>query len=201
MQIGSLVISARHDFFLFKIPKNNFVLFQVLPYLIQFLRTAKDDELRESALQCIETFLYRCPKEVNAFQTDVHNVINLWLINIHFWLQVLSDNLCYDPNYSYEGDDEEDEAMEVESKIVKIILCSSFQWPLKIYSSTPFMFGTCPSMILVLISKVTPNQTFLFDLLSDEEDGEADEDDYSDDDDMSYKVRRAAAKAIEAMVN
>lgn len=56
-------------------------------------------------------------------------------------------------------------------------------------------------MILVLISKVTPNQTFLFDLLSDEEDGEADEDDYSDDDDMSYKVRRAAAKAIEAMVN
>ncbi|CAD6191560.1 unnamed protein product [Caenorhabditis auriculariae] len=103
-------------------------LSKVVPYLIQFLRSSEDDELKESSLQGLEVFLYRCPSEVASFQTDVQ--------------QVLAANLSFDPNYEY-GEDDDDVDMESEGE---------------------------------------------------EEEG------YSDDEDVSWKVRRAAAKAIEAMI-
>ncbi|CAI5451606.1 unnamed protein product [Caenorhabditis angaria] len=74
-------------------------LSKVVPYLIQFLRSSDDDDLKEAALQGLEVFLYRCPTEVAAFQTDVQ--------------QVLSTNLSYDPNYEY-GDEDDDDEMDCE---------------------------------------------------------------------------------------
>ncbi|KAK6017096.1 hypothetical protein OSTOST_17416, partial [Ostertagia ostertagi] len=105
----------------------------VAPKIIEQVEAADDDELKEALLQSLETFLYRCPREMAAYQDKV--------------LKIVTTDLTYDPNYSY-SDDEEEQSMEIG-------------------------------------------------------DGDTDEDDaedYSDDDDMSWKVRRASAKTIEAMI-
>ncbi|VDO52775.1 unnamed protein product [Haemonchus placei] len=105
----------------------------VVPKIIEQVEAADDDELKEALLQSLETFLYRCPREMAAYQDQV--------------LRIVTTDLTYDPNYSY-SDDEEEQSMEIG-------------------------------------------------------DGDTDEDDaedYSDDDDMSWKVRRASAKTIEAMI-
>ncbi|XGW05535.1 hypothetical protein V3C99_016131, partial [Haemonchus contortus] len=106
---------------------------RVVPKIIEQVEAADDDELKEALLQSLETFLYRCPREMAAYQDQV--------------LRIVTTDLTYDPNYSY-SDDEEEQSMEIG-------------------------------------------------------DGDTDEDDaedYSDDDDMSWKVRRASAKTIEAMI-
>ncbi|VDP09421.1 unnamed protein product [Heligmosomoides polygyrus] len=106
---------------------------KVVPKVIEQVQSADDDELKEALLQSLETFLYRCPREMTAYQDQV--------------LKIVTTDLTYDPNYSY-SDDEDDQSMEIG-------------------------------------------------------DGDTDEDDaedYSDDDDMSWKVRRASAKTIEAMI-
>ncbi|WKY13653.1 hypothetical protein Q1695_004466 [Nippostrongylus brasiliensis] len=106
---------------------------KVVPKVIEQVQSADDDELKEALLQSLETFLYRCPREMAAYQDQV--------------LKIVTNDLTYDPNYSY-SDDEEEQTMEIG-------------------------------------------------------DGDTDEDeaeDYSDDDDMSWKVRRASAKTIEAMI-
>ncbi|CAJ0590216.1 unnamed protein product [Cylicocyclus nassatus] len=106
---------------------------RVLPALLDHVESADDDELKEALLQALETFTYRCPKEMAAYQDRI--------------LKIVTEDLTYDPNYSY-SDDEDESSMECEG-------------------------GD-----------------------TDEDDAE----DYSDDDDMSWKVRRASAKTIEAMI-
>ncbi|RCN30238.1 hypothetical protein ANCCAN_23995 [Ancylostoma caninum] len=106
---------------------------RVAPKILDQVETADDDELKEALLQALETFTYRCPREMAAYQDRV--------------LKIVTADLTYDPNYSY-SDDEDESSMEVGE-------------------------GD-----------------------TDEDDAE----DYSDDDDMSWKVRRASAKTIEAMI-
>uniref|UniRef100_A0A7E4UW66 TIP120 domain-containing protein n=1 Tax=Panagrellus redivivus TaxID=6233 RepID=A0A7E4UW66_PANRE len=93
-----------------------------------------DDDLRETLITAFETFIQRCPEAVAPFIERITTLV--------------VELLKYDPNYSYE--EEEDESMETDDAYVS---------------------------------------------------GDMDEDsDYSDDDDVSWKVRRASAKCIEALI-
>ncbi|ETN80879.1 hypothetical protein NECAME_02278, partial [Necator americanus] len=105
----------------------------VVPNVLDQVEAADDDELREALLQSLETFTYRCPREMAVYQDRI--------------LKIVTSDLTYDPNYSY-SDDEDDSSME----------------------------------------------------LGEGDTDEDDAEDYSDDDDMSWKVRRASAKTIEAMI-
>jgi len=69
----------------------------VIPLIIQFC-SEDDDELREYCIQAFESFVRRCPKEVSP---HINSIIGICL-----------KFLCYDPNYNYE-DDENDDAMDV----------------------------------------------------------------------------------------
>lgn len=121
----------------------------VMPLVAHFCKN-DDDELREYCLQAFESFVRRCPKEIQPYVPDVSNldsVCNCRIITRCF--QIIATCLvciCHDPNYNY--DDAEDEEMEM-----------------------------------------------------DNEDENESNDEYSDDDDMSWKVRRAAAKCIEAIIS
>ncbi|XP_054243610.1 cullin-associated NEDD8-dissociated protein 1-like isoform X1 [Indicator indicator] len=105
---------------------------KIVPLIVQYC-SVEDDELREFCFQAFESFVSRCPKEIDP---HIPTVMGLCLKYITF-----------DPNYNY--DNEEEEMMETEN----------------------------------------------------EKDEEQESDEYSDDDDVSWKVRRAAAKCLEAMVS
>ena len=106
---------------------------QIIPIIHRFCQV-NDDELREYCLQAFEAFTRRCTVIVG---NSLGDIVNLCLAN-----------LSYDPNYNYEEDDTDDEAMDMDG---------------------------------------------------DDESSDAAED-YSDDDDLSWKVRRASAKCLEAIV-
>ncbi|KAG0233459.1 Cullin-associated NEDD8-dissociated protein 1 [Actinomortierella wolfii] len=96
-----------------------------------------DDELRENAIQALESFVLRCPSEISPY---IEAIIDLSL-----------KYLRHDPNYDDgDGDDDGDEDMGSEDE--------------------------------------------------DEEDDEDDDGEYSDDDDMSWKVRRASARILAAII-
>ena len=59
-----------------------------------------DDELREYCIQAFESFVRRCPKEVYP---HVPTVISICL-----------RYLTYDPNYNFDDEDEDDNAMDAE---------------------------------------------------------------------------------------
>ncbi|XP_068013837.1 cullin-associated NEDD8-dissociated protein 1-like isoform X1 [Melanerpes formicivorus] len=105
---------------------------KIVPLIVQYC-SVEDDELREFCFQAFESFIRRCPKEIDP---HIPTVMGLCLKYITF-----------DPNYNY--DNEEEEMMET----------------------------------------------------GNGEDEEQESDEYSDDDDVSWKVRRAAAKCLEAMVS
>ncbi|KAI9258536.1 armadillo-type protein [Sporodiniella umbellata] len=72
----------------------------LIPTIISFTKSSEDDdELREICLQTLESFLYRCPKEVSPY---VSELISLAL-----------EYIKYDPNFA--GDDDEDEDLEEDS--------------------------------------------------------------------------------------
>ncbi|XP_033207231.1 cullin-associated NEDD8-dissociated protein 1 isoform X2 [Belonocnema kinseyi] len=111
---------------------------RIMPLIVQY-SSEDDDELREYCLQAFEAFVYRCPKEITP---HINKIIKICLTYI-----------TYDPNYNYDGD--ENEGFDGEGVVMET-----------------------------------------------EEDGEEDaEDEYSDDDDMSWKVRRASAKCLEAVIS
>lgn len=72
---------------------------RVMPLVVQYCRV-EDDELREFCIQGFESFVRRCPKEIS---THVPMIIEICL-----------EYLCYDPNYNYDDEDEED-AMDTEA--------------------------------------------------------------------------------------
>ncbi|KJE95984.1 Cullin-associated and neddylation-dissociated 1 [Capsaspora owczarzaki ATCC 30864] len=112
---------------------------QIVPRIVSFC-AVQDDELREYCFQALESFVFRCPKEISA---DLSKAVALCLKFIE-----------YDPNYNY--DDDEDS----------------------------------------------------MDTRGDDDDeggsddgGDDDDDAFSDDEDMSWKVRRSAAKCLAAIVS
>ncbi|KAG7278589.1 hypothetical protein CRUP_013331 [Coryphaenoides rupestris] len=72
---------------------------KIIPLVVKFCNV-DDDELREYCIQAFESFIRRCPKEVHP---HVSTVISLCL-----------RYLTYDPNYNYDDEDEDDNAMDAE---------------------------------------------------------------------------------------
>uniref|UniRef100_UPI003AAB08F0 cullin-associated NEDD8-dissociated protein 1 isoform X2 n=1 Tax=Centroberyx gerrardi TaxID=166262 RepID=UPI003AAB08F0 len=72
---------------------------KIIPLVVKFCNV-DDDELREYCIQAFESFVRRCPKEVYP---HVPTVISLCL-----------RYLTYDPNYNYDDEDEDDNAMDAE---------------------------------------------------------------------------------------
>lgn len=103
----------------------------------------------------------RCPKEVYP---HVPTVISICL-----------RYLTYDPNYNFDDEDEDDNAMDAEQND------EDYQGP-KNWTELASPPGG-----------VEANASVCPSLGSDDE--------YSDDDDMSWKVRRAAAKCLDAVVS
>lgn len=117
---------------------------EVVPLVVTFCDTdAADEDLRENCLQCFETLINRCPKDIAPFLDNIEKIA----------LKYLS----FDPNYA--GDDDAEAADDDDDQ-------SKMQ---------------------------TDGDGFDDDQLSDEA--------YSDDDDMSWKVRRACAKCLAALVD
>uniref|UniRef100_A0A8C4UAY0 Cullin associated and neddylation dissociated 2 (putative) n=1 Tax=Falco tinnunculus TaxID=100819 RepID=A0A8C4UAY0_FALTI len=71
---------------------------KIVPLIVQYCNV-EDDELREYCFQAFESFVRRCPKEIDP---HIPNVMGLCLKYITF-----------DPNYNY--DNEEEEMMETEN--------------------------------------------------------------------------------------
>uniref|UniRef100_A0A8D0CZ05 Cullin-associated and neddylation-dissociated 1 n=2 Tax=Sander lucioperca TaxID=283035 RepID=A0A8D0CZ05_SANLU len=72
---------------------------KIIPLVVKFCNV-DDDELREYCIQAFESFVRRCPKEVYP---HVSTVISLCL-----------RYLTYDPNYNFDDEDEDDNAMDAE---------------------------------------------------------------------------------------
>ncbi|XP_020625713.1 cullin-associated NEDD8-dissociated protein 1-like [Orbicella faveolata] len=72
---------------------------RIIPMIVQYSKVENDDELREYCIQAFESFVCRCPKEVTPY---IPKITELCL-----------DFICYDPNYNY-GSDDEDEFMETD---------------------------------------------------------------------------------------
>ncbi|KAM4587734.1 cullin-associated NEDD8-dissociated protein 2 [Odontesthes bonariensis] len=107
---------------------------KLIPMVVKFT-SVEDDELREYCFQAFDAFIRRCPKEMSPHVASV--------------TQLCLKFMTFDPNYNYDGSEEEDEdSMDIE------------------------------------------------DGLDEESD-----DEYSDDDDMSWKVRRSAIKCLEALIS
>jgi cullin-associated NEDD8-dissociated protein 1 len=70
------------------------------PSIIKYM-DLEDDELRESALQALESFVLRCPAEITPY---IDTIITLGL-----------KFLRYDPNYDDGEDDEDDEDETMDS--------------------------------------------------------------------------------------
>ncbi|XP_010001683.1 PREDICTED: cullin-associated NEDD8-dissociated protein 1-like [Chaetura pelagica] len=73
---------------------------KIIPLIVQYCNV-EDDELREYCFQAFESFVRRCPKEIDP---HIHNVMGLCLKYITF-----------DPNYNYDNEEEEEEMMETEN--------------------------------------------------------------------------------------
>ncbi|XP_031563225.1 cullin-associated NEDD8-dissociated protein 1-like isoform X2 [Actinia tenebrosa] len=73
---------------------------RIIPFIVKYSQVPDDDELKEYCIQAFESFVQRCPKEVTPF---IPKIIELCLKFI-----------CYDPNYNY-GDDA-DENMETDQE-------------------------------------------------------------------------------------
>ncbi|KAI0271714.1 TIP120-domain-containing protein [Gloeopeniophorella convolvens] len=93
---------------------------------------SEDEELREGALQALESIVLRIPTEVTPFLGTI--------------IQVATTYIKYDPNYAGGGDDEDEEMLD-----------------------------------------------------EDDDDGELD-DEWSDEEDQSYKIRRSATKLLAAII-
>ncbi|KAJ8260325.1 hypothetical protein GJAV_G00179670 [Gymnothorax javanicus] len=74
-------------------------LVKIVPMVVKFCNV-EDDELREYCFQAFEAFVRRCPKEMSP---HIPTVIKLCLKYI-----------TYDPNYNYDADDDQDDAMDTE---------------------------------------------------------------------------------------
>ncbi|KAG8005465.1 Cullin-associated NEDD8-dissociated protein 1, partial [Nibea albiflora] len=72
---------------------------KIIPLVVKFCNV-DDDELREYCIQAFESFVRRCPKEVYP---HVPTVISICL-----------RYLTYDPNYNFDDEDEDDNAMDAE---------------------------------------------------------------------------------------
>lgn len=74
---------------------------KIIPLIVQYCNV-DDDELREYCFQAFESFVRRCPKEIDP---HIPNVMSLCLKYITF-----------DPNYNYDNEEEEEEErMETEN--------------------------------------------------------------------------------------
>ncbi|KAM6387303.1 cullin-associated NEDD8-dissociated protein 1-like isoform 1-T1 [Pluvialis apricaria] len=69
---------------------------KIIPLIVQYCNV-EDDELREYCFQAFESFVRRCPKEIDP---HIPNVMGLCLKYITF-----------DPNYNYDNEEEEEEDM------------------------------------------------------------------------------------------
>ena len=92
-------------------------------FLLRFCndeRFDQDEDLRENCLQCFETLIQRCPKDIAE---HIDAIGKQWkLINCHFFIfifvfviveEISLKYLSFDPNYAADSDDEdEDNAME-----------------------------------------------------------------------------------------
>lgn len=124
--IATIIRAAGHR-------SNEEQLSQMMPVINTFCQI-NDDELREYCLQAFEAYIRRCSVIVSSSLPDIVNIC--------------LKNISHDPNYNYDEDDTDDEAMDMDG----------------------------------------------------DDDGSESADDYSDDDDLSWKVRRASAKCLEAIV-
>lgn len=73
---------------------------KIIPLIVQY-SNVDDDELREYCFQAFESFVRRCPKEMDP---HISSVMALCLKYITF-----------DPNYNYDNEEEEEEMMETEN--------------------------------------------------------------------------------------
>ncbi|NXP60599.1 CAND1 protein, partial [Chloropsis cyanopogon] len=73
---------------------------KIIPLIVQYCNV-DDDELREYCFQAFESFVRRCPKEMDP---HISNVMGLCLKYITF-----------DPNYNYDNEEEEEDMMETEN--------------------------------------------------------------------------------------
>ncbi|XP_050760327.1 cullin-associated NEDD8-dissociated protein 1-like isoform X3 [Gymnogyps californianus] len=74
---------------------------KIIPLIVQYCNV-EDDELREYCFQAFESFVRRCPKEIDP---HIPNVMGLCLKYITF-----------DPNYNYDNEEEEEEEEMMETE-------------------------------------------------------------------------------------
>lgn len=67
---------------------------QIIPEIVSYSKLENDDELRETCIQSFESFICKCPKEVTSYIQQIN--------------ELCLEYLCYDPNYNY-GDENEDD--------------------------------------------------------------------------------------------
>lgn len=113
----------------------------------------------------------RCPKEVYP---HVPTVISICL-----------RYLTYDPNYNFDDEDEDDNAMDAEQNDEDYQGTERTSSWVKKNSESPCQRGVLSITCLNILPSLRPGS----------------DDEYSDDDDMSWKVRRAAAKCLDAVVS
>mgnify|MGYP002803523298 FL=1 len=92
--MGSLCRQAGHRF--------GEHLERIIPLIVKYAKIDGDDELREYCIQAFESFVIRCPKEVTA---HVSKITELCL-----------EFICFDPNYNYGSDDEDDNSMDTDDQ-------------------------------------------------------------------------------------
>ncbi|XP_064651957.1 cullin-associated NEDD8-dissociated protein 1-like [Lineus longissimus] len=71
---------------------------KIVPIVMKFCQV-EDDELREFCIQAFESFIRRCPKEIHSHIPPITTICLKYL--------------CYDPNYNYD-DEDEDDAMDAD---------------------------------------------------------------------------------------
>lgn len=113
---------------------------KIIPVIVEFSKHDGEDELRETCIQALESFVCKCPKEITQY---VGQVIDLCL-----------EFLCYDPNYNYGDEDDDDDDVSMDTNGYH----------------------------------------------GDSDDDVDNDEEYSDDDDMSWKVRRASAKCLASVL-
>ncbi|VDN24737.1 unnamed protein product [Gongylonema pulchrum] len=194
-----------------------------VPVLFQLSTTTEDDELRESCIQTFESFIYRCPRDVTHFIPDIVKVVAEYLkLDPNYTYDdedentVLSkmdmDGLTLVRHFDYQLKAVVEKRADVclrnerTSVLASAPLCSRIASDGGGSVSSHLINSKCSLVGLTLVRhfdyqlKAVVEKRADVSLRSEVEEDDEELNDYSDDDDVSWKVRRSCARCIEAII-